>query len=115
MSSLVELQQLHVELTAKLINYAISRGYALTWGQTLRTEAEATANVATGAGILHSLHIIKLAVDFSLFKDGLFLIGVEDYRPLGEYWKSLSPLARWGGDFHSPDADHFSLAYGGCQ
>lgn len=119
--SLRELQSLHVQLTAKLIEFATAQGFDLTWGQTLRTEVEAAANVATGAGILNSLHTLKLAVDFSLFKDGAILLSTADYAPLGAYWCGLNPLARWGGNFKDehgnpkPDSDHFSLTYGGVE
>lgn len=113
--TLREFQSLHVRLTGKLIEWSYAQGYELTWGQTLRTQLEANANAASGAGISHSLHLIKLAVDFSLFKDGAFLDTKTDYAPLGEYWKSLDPGCRWGGDFGSPDSDHFSIEYLGVK
>lgn len=109
--TLGEAQRLHVKLAAKLLTWAYAQGYELTWGETLRTQAQALANAQSGAGIAHSLHLIKLAMDINLFKDGKFLSGLEDYRPLGNYWKTLHPLACWGGDFHSPDADHFSITF----
>lgn len=115
MSSLRQLQSLHVRLTAKLIDWATQAGYELTWGETLRTPAQAMINAANGSGITHSLHLVKLAVDLSLFKDGKFLETVEDYRPLGEHWKTLDPLCRWGGDFQRVDADHFSITFQGIQ
>jgi hypothetical protein len=33
----------------------------------------------------------------------------EVYRPAGEYWKSLHPLNRWGGDIPG-DGNHFSMS-----
>lgn len=113
--TLREAQSIHVKFTAMLIEFAYLNGYELTWGQTLRTTAEAEHNAQIGAGISHSLHLIKLAVDLSLFKDGKFLDKVEDYQPLGEYWKGLHSLCRWGGDFHKPDADHFSIEWNGVK
>jgi hypothetical protein len=115
MSTLRELQSRHVVYTAKLIDWATQNGYELTWGETLRTPEQAMVNAANGSGIAHSLHLIKLAVDLSLFKDGALLASVEDYRPLGEYWKSLDPLCCWGGDWASPDSDHFSLTWQGVK
>jgi hypothetical protein len=114
-SPLRELQSLHVEYTGLLIGWCKANGYQLTWGQTLRTQAEADANAASGAGVSNSLHLIKLAVDFALFKDGVNLTNLEDFRPLGEYWQSLDPQCRWGGTFAKPDADHFSITYGGVS
>jgi hypothetical protein len=115
MSTLRDLQSKHVRYTGQLIAFATEQGYELTWGETLRTPEQAMHNAATGAGISNSLHLIKLAVDLSLFKDGVFLTTVEDYKPLGEYWESLDPLCSWGGRFTRPDADHFAITYQGVR
>jgi hypothetical protein len=113
--TLGQLQRLHVKLTAKLIEFIYASGLECTWGETYRTPAQAAANAASGAGILHSLHIERLAVDLQLFRDGVYLTDPAEYKAAGEYWKTLDPLARWGGDFHTVDADHFSLTYGGIS
>jgi hypothetical protein len=115
MSDLRELQSLHVKLIGMLIDWAYYHGYELTWGQTLRMPVEAEANAESGAGIVNSLHLIKLAADLSLFKNGVLLTEILDYEPLGTYWKSLNPLCCWGGDFASPDADHFSITWQGVK
>ncbi len=116
MTSLRQMQSLHVRLVAKLIEWATANGYELTWSETYRTPEQAMINAANGAGIVHSLHLVRLAVDLNLFKDGALLTTVEDYRPLGDFWKTLDPLCRWGGDFTTrPDSDHFSLAWQGVQ
>lgn len=41
----------------------------------------------------------------------------ESYAWLGEEWKRLHLLARWGGDFkgRSADGNHFSFQYGGVK
>lgn len=111
-------QVLHVALTAKLIEFAVSKGYALTWGETFRTAAQAALNAKSGAGIAASLHTQRLAVDFQAFDaTGRYLVddasGV--YSALGAYWKTLDPLACWGGDFHTVDLDHFSITYQGVK
>jgi hypothetical protein len=113
--TLRDAQSLHVKYTGLLIAWAYDNGYELTWGQTLRMPIEAQANAESGAGISNSLHLIKLAVDFSLFKDGVFLTQVSDYAPLGVYWESLDSNNRWGGRFTSPDADHFSYTWEGVS
>lgn len=59
-----------------------------------------------------SLHYSGLAKDLNLYRGGQYLIHSDDYRPLGEYWKSLHPLARWGGDFPG-DGNHFSFEHEG--
>jgi hypothetical protein len=111
-------QVLHVELTSELIAWAQTQGYKLTWGETYRTPAQAAANAASGAGIVHSLHIMRLAVDFQAFDaQGKYLAddstGV--YSAMGKYWKTLDPLCCWGGDFHSVDLDHFSVQFQGIK
>jgi hypothetical protein len=114
MMPLREQQSLFVQLTAKLIEWTYANGFELTFSEAYRSPQEAALNAKTGAGISNSLHCERLAIDLNLFKDGENLTAVSDYQPLGDYWKTLSPLARWGGDFKTrPDADHFSLTYGG--
>jgi len=54
-----------------------------------------------------------LAVDLELFKDGAYLTKTEDHKALGEYWKTLHELCRWGGDFD--DGNHYSLTHGGMK
>lgn len=111
-------QVLHVQLTAELISWAQAQGMTLTWGETYRFPAQAAANAASGAGIAHSLHILRLAVDFQLFDaSGDYLADDSSggYGRLGAYWKSLDPLCRWGGDFRTRDLDHFSVTYQGIQ
>ena len=74
--------------------------------------ALAVANNGKATGILLSLHRDRLAVDLNIFSpDGRLLETVDDLRPLGEYWETLDPRARWGGRFK--DADHFSFEWGG--
>ncbi len=60
-----------------------------------------------------SVHPLKLAVDLNLFKDGKFLTKTEDHKLIGEYWKSLHDLCRWGGDFSRKDGNHYSLFHQG--
>ena len=113
--TLREQQSVFAMLVGHLIEHIYSAGYEATFGEAYRTPEQAQWNAAHGLGIAHSLHTDRLAIDLNLFKDGQFLETVEDYRPLGEYWKSLHELARWGGDFSKPDSDHFSLEWQGVQ
>ena len=62
-----------------------------------------------------SLHYSGLAKDFAIYKNGEYLIATEDYKFAGEFWKSLNPDFRWGGDFKRPDGNHFSCTYQGKQ
>jgi hypothetical protein len=72
--------------------------------------------VAVGPdGLKHmagSLHYSGLAVDLNAYRDGVYLTASSDYKPLGDKWKSMNSLARWGGDFPG-DGNHFSFTDGG--
>ena len=61
----------------------------------------------------NSVHKQRLAIDLNLFKGGVYQTSTEAHKPLGEYWKSLHPLCRWGGDFSTPDGNHYSMAHEG--
>jgi hypothetical protein len=113
--TLGEKQRLFARLFGELLVWLYANGYECSIDEVLRTQAQAAANAAAGAGILHSLHLLHLAGDLNIFKDGVFLRTVEEIRPVGEHWKTLDPLCRWGGDFSRPDADHFSLEHEGVK
>lgn len=142
MPTLGEKQRIFTALVGKLIAYAYDNGYELTFGETHRTDEQAELN-AMGPilrqraadlistqypllaskmrnngkyfGIRGSLHEKRLAVDFNLFRNGYYLTDTDSYEPLGTYWKSLHPDARWGGDFMSPDGNHFSFEHEGVK
>lgn len=115
--TLLEKQQIFTEDFAKLIQFAISKGYKVVIGEVERSKAQAEANAKSGAGIKNSLHLIRLAGDLHLFKDGKYLDKSEDHRELGVFWESLStPEAkhRWGGRFTGrPDGNHYSIEHEG--
>lgn len=90
-------------------------GYDCQFEQVLRTQLEADANAASGAGIKNSLHIQGLAADLSIFKDGRYPCTLEELKPIGDKWTSMHPLARWGGNWKKVDSDHFSLEWQGIQ
>jgi hypothetical protein len=119
--TLGEKQRLFAKLVGQFITWAYSMGYEFTFGEALRTQAQASANAASGAGISNSNHLIKLAVDLNLFVGGVYQTDTQAYKALGEYWKTLHPLCRWGGDFRDkngkpwPDSNHFSLEHQGVK
>jgi hypothetical protein len=64
--------------------------------------------------VRNSLHFRRLAVDLNLFVEGKYVTGEHPlWYTIGDYWKSLSPECRWGGDFKARDFNHFSIQYGG--
>lgn len=114
--TLGEQQRLFVRLVGDLIAYAYASGYELTFGDAYRDPRLAALNAAQGKGIANSLHSQRLAIDFNLFKDGVWLQKTEDFAALGAHWKTLHPLCCWGGDFKTiPDGNHFSMSYGGIK
>lgn len=114
-------QRLFTRYVGMLIAWAYKHGYELTFGDAYRSAEQAAVNSASGKGISNSLHCRRLAVDFNLFIDGVYQTHSEAYKPLGDYWKALDPLARWGGDFKDkrgkpkPDGNHFSLTHEGIS
>lgn len=77
----------------------------------------------------YSLHYIGLAADINLFVNGYYMEGYSDtfkvtnpvrkiatgpeWTILGNKWKSMHSLCRWGGDFDSKDYNHFSIEHEG--
>lgn len=111
--TLRETQSEFVRCVAELIHFAYAHGYELSFGEAYRTPEQAKRNAEQGIGIANSVHCSRLAVDFNLFRNGAWLTKTSDHAPLGQYWKGLHPLARWGGDFRSPDGNHYSFQYEG--
>lgn len=108
-------QRRFLPLVAKLIDFAYAQGYELSAGECYRTPEQAALNAQHGSGIANSLHILRLAIDLQLFKDGEYLTNPSAYQFLGEFWEKLDPECAWGGRFKSVDADHFSLSWGGIR
>ena len=100
---------------AKFVVWIYCQGWKIRWGEVLRTKEQAEIYAREGKGILNSVHRKKLAADVYLSKRGKVVWGIEDYRDLGDKWKSLHPLARWGGDFRRRDVFHFSFEHNGVR
>lgn len=101
------------KLLPRLFDKAVELGYDIAPGEIVRSKEQAEANALAGSGIANSLHLVGLAVDIMLFKDGLYITDSTGHTELGAYWKTLDPDCRWGGDFKSQDNDHYSLAWEG--
>lgn len=102
-------QALFVRMVSDLIRHAEKLGYELTFGEAYRPPETAELYARQAKGISNSLHCERLAVDFNLFKDGVYLPRTVDHKPLGEYWEALG--GTWGGRFG--DGNHYSLAHNG--
>jgi len=113
--TLGEKQRLFTRLVGLLIEFAYQQGYELTFGDAYRTPEKAAENAAQGVGVKSSLHTKRLAIDFNLFKGGTFQTNSEDHLELGIFWEGLHSLCRWGGRFHKPDGNHYSLEHEGVK
>jgi hypothetical protein len=115
-----QLQQEFAYQIAALIGYAYSRGYALTFGDAFRDPrafGEFGVKPKGSYAEAHSVHKVRLAIDLNLFVDGKYVTDKNNpaYQELGSFWKQQHELARWGGDFHKGDANHFSFEYQGYK
>jgi len=93
-----------VKMVTLLVQFADLKGYALTYGDAYRDPRCKYGNPKT-------LHGKRLAVDFNLFKNGVYLTSTEDHRPLGEFWEFIG--GSWGGRFK--DGNHYSLEHEGMR
>lgn len=111
--TLQEQQFLFAQDVAKLIQFAASQGYWVTFGEAFRTPEQAKLNADKGIGIEKSLHCERLAIDLNLYRDGVYLFNSKDYIPLGKYWESLDRQNKSGCWFYDdkgklkPDGGHF--------
>lgn len=95
------------KLVGRLIDWAYKNGYEIVLGEAYRTKEQQELYVAAGKSkTMNSKHLKCLAIDINLFKDGKYLTETPDYKPLGDYWKSLDPECVWGGDW-GWDGGHF--------
>jgi len=118
MSSLSNLQKEYTACIAELILWCYEHGnHELTLGDAYRDpRLHGNIGIKKSYGHKSSNHKRRLAIDFNLFNErGDYLTKTESYKFLGEKWKTLHQQARWGGDFRTPDGNHFSFEYGGCQ
>ena len=107
-------QRMFAKLAAQLIQYACAQGYEVTLGDAYRDpRVHGDMGVKKSYSSASSSPKERLAIDLNLFKDGQYLTTSEAHKPLGEYWKSLHPDCRWGGDFRTPDGNHYSMTHQG--
>lgn len=112
--SLGDTQRVFTLMIADLIKFAYKKGYELTFGDAYRDPrvfGSLGRKLKDAYGRVRSTHKRRLAVDFNLFKDGMYLTATEDYEILGLYWESLG--GSWGGRFK--DGNHFSIKFGGVR
>ncbi len=93
---------------AELIQFIDHSGYSCTFGDAYRDpRSHGEIGVKTAYGAADSLHKSRLAVDLNLFIGGVYQPLTASHEPFGAFWKGLHPDNRWGGDFSSPDGNHY--------
>lgn len=117
--SLREQQCIFLKNFAKLILWCFENGYTVTAGELLRTEEQQKIYLSEGkTKALRSLHQDKMAGDLLLFINGIYLTDTKSYKPAGDYWVTLHPQNRWGGDWNKngkiedenfKDGNHFEM------
>ena len=122
MSALGDKQRLFAKMMGEFLVWCYANDYEVTFGEATRPPELAALYASQGRGIANSLHTKRLALDINLFLDSslesdedIYQPDSEAYRPLGEKWKSMHPLNRWGGDFSRPDGNHFSMEHEGVK
>ena len=106
-------QVLFTATLGKFLAWCAQRGHEVILAEVFRTPEQAAIYAEQGKGIKNSVHTKKLAGDMFLMIDGKITWNPDDYKVLGDKWKSMHELARWGGDFKGRDAVHFSFEHKG--
>lgn len=118
MLTLLQKQKVFIITVAKFINDLTMRGYDITGGELYRPLPMAVIYASTKQGILASNHTIRLAIDLNIFYNDEYLTSKEDLAIPGNLWKTYSTQlveCCWGGDFETPDSDHFSFEHNGIK
>lgn len=120
-------QQIFTRNIAKLIQKAEALEIGLTFGDAWRSRSQMVLNyygydVIKGSDkpilvkrrctskTLRSKHGLRLAVDFNFFINGKLTYDKHKLQCLGDYWESLHPSNRWGGNWTSfIDTPHFEM------
>jgi hypothetical protein len=96
---------------AKLIEFVrnTNGGMLMTTGRAYSTQEEQAAYYKAKLSMtMNSNHCRRLAQDFNFIKNGEMVTGKEALSIYGDFWESLSPENRWGGNFSTIyDPGHF--------
>ncbi len=112
--SLVRKQAAFLVQTRDLMQKAMDLGFVVAGGELHRTAEQQALYVKNGRSkTMNSQHLKRLAIDLNFFleqPDGSLKLvyDVEKLRSLGDYWESLDPANRWGGNWNNfKDTPHF--------
>lgn len=106
--SLGQKQELFSRYFAQLLEKIFALGWEVRIGEIWRPQEMQDLYLKTGKSkAKYSKHQDKVAADIYVFCAGKQISSAE-MRILGEFWESLDPHNRWGGNFQSlRDEPHF--------
>jgi hypothetical protein len=103
-------QWLFLQNVAKLIEFAKNRDIKLTGGELHRPQLMQEHYYLNGKSkTLTSNHGKRLAIDLNVFINGKLTYDFNAVKVLGNYWESLHPKNRWGGDWNGNDIEDESF------
>lgn len=111
--SLIPHQKAFVEDVCKLCAYMNDKGIIFTGGELFRPDFVEQIYFEKGLSKTKTgNHPRRLAIDFNLFQYQtghlIPLTTKEETKHIGDFWCSLNPLNRWGGNFiNLNDIYHF--------
>lgn len=107
--SLVNEQAAFLDDVCKLLAKAKELGFVVTGGELYRTPEQQRIYVQTGRSqTMNSNHLRRCAIDLNFFRNGALTYDIGALKPLGDYWESLDPKNRWGGNWTTfKDVPHF--------
>jgi len=110
MASLRQHQNEFLKDVDRLLKFIWLKGFELSGGELYRTKEQQEIYYKQGLSkTMNSNHLRKLAIDLFIFtNEGIWIKTKSALQEIGDYWESLSPYNRWGGNFKSfTDAFHF--------
>lgn len=97
---------------AFLVLEAEKMGYEVTEGDSYRDpRLHGEMGVKKGYGHRNSLHKLRLAKDYNLFKDGRYITDDEGHRELHEWWVETCG----GSPMIEGDPNHYSFEHEGVR
>lgn len=92
-----------------LFTYLHEKGFQVRIGEAYRTKEQQEIYIkAKRSQTFNSMHLKKCAIDLHIFKGGVWLKAKGELQKIGDFWESLSPKNRWGGNWKSfTDCPHF--------
>lgn len=96
---------------ARLIEFIrnTDNGMLISGGELYRTAEQEQIYVDSGrSNTMNSNHLRRLAIDLNFIQNGQIVSDKATLQKYGDYWKSLNPINRWGGEFSTIyDPGHF--------